>query len=175
MARSTERGKEAESDHVIATKPSSRILETGRTQPMTAERAKNLLISLRSRSPHPPPVLPLVLHHTTPHARRPGHRSSLVPITALHQSPRRPEQTPTCQRLPPSPPSPPHLHLPFQPPSNRQPWPSSAMAKRTSTSSSSSSNWTAMKASCYTVNAASMALQGFHYSTTPAAGVEWRS
>lgn len=128
-----------------------------------------------SRSPHPPPVLPLVLHHTTPHARRPGHRSSLVPITALHQSPRRPEQTPTCQRLPPSPPSPPHLHLPFQPPSNRQPWPSSAMAKRTSTSSSSSSNWTAMKASCYTVNAASMALQGFHYSTTPAAGVEWRS
>lgn len=32
-----------------------------------------------------------------------------------------------------------------------------------------------MKASCYAVEAASMTLQGFHYSTTLAGGAEWRS
>lgn len=32
-----------------------------------------------------------------------------------------------------------------------------------------------MKASCYAVDAVSMQLQGFHYSTTGAGGAEWRS
>ncbi|KAF2088454.1 hypothetical protein K490DRAFT_72874 [Saccharata proteae CBS 121410] len=47
------------------------------------------------------------------------------------------------------------------------------MAKRTnSPQSSSSSSRFAMKASCYAVDASSMALQGFHYSTTGAGGAD---
>lgn len=32
-----------------------------------------------------------------------------------------------------------------------------------------------VRASCYSVDAATALLQGFHYSTTGAAGVDWRS
>ncbi|KAK8227134.1 ornithine decarboxylase antizyme-domain-containing protein [Phyllosticta capitalensis] len=47
------------------------------------------------------------------------------------------------------------------------------MAKISSTTSSSnSSNRAAMKASCYSVDASSMALHGFHYSTTGAGGAD---
>ncbi|KAK7513193.1 ornithine decarboxylase antizyme-domain-containing protein [Phyllosticta citriasiana] len=42
----------------------------------------------------------------------------------------------------------------------------------TSSSSNSSNRGPAMKASCYSVDASSMALQGFHYSTTGAGGAD---
>lgn len=69
---------------------------------------------------------------------------------------------------------------------NQRPWPTKAMAKKSSSSSSSrSSNYYASSitesaranilASCYAVDASSTALQGFHYSSTGAGGVDWRS
>lgn len=68
--------------------------------------------------------------------------------------------------------------------SNQQPWQTRPMARITNNnSSSSSSNYYAssitsstrstLRASCYTVDARSTSLQGFHYSSTGAHGVEW--